>query len=119
MGMLKKHYTIIEECRAKHYIGMQMRWDYTERQVHMVMPGYVEKVLTESHHELPRNHQDSPYTCIPKIYGAGSKRMGVSEYFKDLDAAGNKLTQEVKGKVLYFGRVIEGALLNPLLTIAS
>ena len=119
MSVLKKHYTLTQDWEGERYIGIHLRWDYKGKQVHLAMPGYVEKALKEFHHQLPRKRQDSPYTCTPKKYGAGAQVMDIPEEYEDLSAAGKKFIQQVTGKFLYLGRAIDGTLLTPLSAIAS
>ena len=45
MSVLKKHYTITENWKGKSYTGMHIQRDYNIKQVHVAMPGYVEKAL--------------------------------------------------------------------------
>ena len=45
MSVLKKHYTLTEDWEGKRYIGIHLRWDNKGKQVHLAMPGYVEKAL--------------------------------------------------------------------------
>ena len=54
MSVLKQNYEITEDWEGERYIGMPLRQDYSERKVHLAMPGYVEKVLREFLHEHPR-----------------------------------------------------------------
>ena len=46
-----------------------MYWDYKKGEVHISMPGYVEKALKQFQHKPPRRKQDSPYTWSPPKFG--------------------------------------------------
>ena len=107
MSVFKEHCDIIEGWKGKRYIEMHMRWDYKVKQVHVAIPGYVEKTLKEFCHEQPRTQQDSPYIYTPTQYDAGAQVMEALGDFKDLDAAGTKFIQQVTGKLLYLGRAID------------
>jgi hypothetical protein len=35
------------------YLGLTLNWDYTERKVHLSMPGYIKNALIHFSHEPP------------------------------------------------------------------
>ena len=41
INALKQHYTVAEDWEGTKYGGINLDWDYTKRQVHLSMPGYV------------------------------------------------------------------------------
>ena len=43
--VLKQDYKIEEDWRGTRYIRLTVDWDYRRREVHISMPGYIEKVL--------------------------------------------------------------------------
>ena len=47
MGVLREHYNITDDWQGKKYIGITLDWDYQKRQVHLTMPGYVQKALKQ------------------------------------------------------------------------
>ena len=69
MSVLKENYDVTEDWNGERYIGLHMRWDYKGKQVHVAMPGYVQKALAEFQHELKRRKQYSPFPCATKKYG--------------------------------------------------
>jgi hypothetical protein len=46
--VLNKHYKLTCNWTGSRYIGITLNWDYKRRQVHLSMPGYVEKALNNS-----------------------------------------------------------------------
>ena len=60
MSAWKQHYKMTKDWKGERYIGMHLRWDYAAKKVHIAMPGYVAKALTQFHHEPPRRQQGSP-----------------------------------------------------------
>ena len=52
---LEENYTVTIEWDGKRYIGITLDWDYTRRQVHLFMPGYVGKALKQFDHKLQKN----------------------------------------------------------------
>ena len=58
---LKKNYDISEDWKGLKYCGLSLDWDYKKREVHLSMPGYVEKALARLKHERPKKSQDQPH----------------------------------------------------------
>ena len=52
---LEENYTVTIEWDGKRYIGITLDWDYTRRQVHLSIPGFVGKALKELGHKLQKN----------------------------------------------------------------
>lgn len=71
---LKEHYKISDDWEACKYIGLTLDWDYQEKQVHLLMPRYVEKALKRFGHEKPRKRQDQLHEYVlPPQYGIRSR----------------------------------------------
>jgi hypothetical protein len=70
MSVLKQHYSVTEDWKGKHYIGMHLHRDYKGGRVHVAMTGYVAGALAEFQHKAPRKRQDSPYNMAPRKHGA-------------------------------------------------
>ena len=64
---LKEHYTISDDWEGKKYMGLTLDRDYVGQQVHLSMPGYVEKALKRFEHERLRKRQDQPHKEVPPI----------------------------------------------------
>ncbi|KAL7488941.1 hypothetical protein ACHAW6_014541, partial [Cyclotella cf. meneghiniana] len=118
MSVLQEHYTVKADWAGTRYIGIHLHWDYAQRQVHLHMPGYVKKALTQFHHVLKKKQQQ-PFPHTPIIYGAkqqfakeDSKAPLVSEQDK-------KFIQKVCGKFLFLGRAVDSTLLTPISALAS
>ena len=47
MSIIHQHYQLTEDWEGKLYIGLQLDSDYDQRQVHILMPGYVGKARQE------------------------------------------------------------------------
>ncbi len=50
----KQHYEIKEDWEGTHYLGITLDWDYKKREVHLSMPGYVERALARFGHKIPK-----------------------------------------------------------------
>ncbi len=67
---LKKDYTITINWDATKYIGLTIKWDYTNRKVYIHMPRYLSKALLQFKNSTPKKNQNSPYPHIALQYGA-------------------------------------------------
>ncbi len=67
---LKKYYNITIDKEATKYIGLTLEGDYENGQVHVHMPGYLDKSFTRFKHERPPKNQNSPHPHIVPKYGA-------------------------------------------------
>ena len=72
MKVLQEHYTVKADWTSTRYIGIHLHWDYAQCQVHLYMPGYITKTLTQFHRMLKKK-QKQPLPHTPIIYGAKQK----------------------------------------------
>ena len=119
MSVLKEHYTITEDWAGEKYIGMDIRWDYNKKQVHLAMLGYTPKALDQFKHTAPARKQDSPYLQHPPKYGQKTQYAEKEEISPPLDKHDKRFIQQVTGKFLFLGRAVDSTLLTPLSAIAS
>ena len=68
--MLKQDYDIEEDWEGTRYLGITLDWDYKKREVHLSMPGYVEKALARFGHKIPEEPQHQPHRHTVPSYGA-------------------------------------------------
>ena len=52
---LKQDYEIEEDWEGTRYLGVTLDWDYKKREVHLSMPGYVERALARFGHLIPKH----------------------------------------------------------------
>ena len=69
MKVLQAHYKVKADWTGTGYIRIHLHWDYAQCQVHLYMPGYVTKALTQFDHVL-KKEQKQPFPHTPIIYGA-------------------------------------------------
>jgi hypothetical protein len=68
--VLRQNYQIEEDWGGTQYIGLTVDWDYTRREVHISMPGYVEKALVQFGHQVDKDPQHQPHKHTILSYGA-------------------------------------------------
>ena len=116
---LKQDYEIEEDWDGTWYLGITLDWDYTKREVHLSMPGYVERALARFGHLMPKQLQHQPHKHTVPTYGA------TIQYAKDDDATNllskeeKKYIQQVLGTFLYYGRAVDSTMLTAISSIAS
>jgi hypothetical protein len=63
-------YELITDLEGKVYLGMSLKWDYTNRSCGIYMHGYVSNVLINFQHEAPKHPQHTSYRYVTPVYGA-------------------------------------------------
>jgi hypothetical protein len=114
---LTADYAVTTEWDGKRYIGITLDWDYKRRQVHLSMPGYIQKALKQFQH-VASTKQQQPYPSAPINYGAKKQYATQQSSSPLLDAKGKKFIQQVCGKFLFLGRAVDSTLLCPISAIA-
>ena len=115
----KSGYRLKSDWTGKKYIGITLDWDYTNREVHLSMPGYNEKGLKRFGHEAPARRQDSPHEHAPPNYGAKVQYAKDDDTSAPLDDANTKQIQQIIGTYLFPGRAVNSPLLVPLSSMAG
>eukprot|EP00804_Cyclotella_cryptica_P025587 CCRYP_002823-RE/>CCRYP_002823-RE protein AED:0.29 eAED:0.29 QI:0/0/0/1/0/0/2/0/609 len=115
---LCQHYNVTTDWTGDRYIGIHLRWDYVKHQVHLFMPGYVQKALTIFRHKAT-HRQNQPFPHTPIKYGARKQYAKGPSTSPKLDKQGKKFIQQVCGKFLFYGRAVDSTVLTPLSAIAS
>ena len=81
------------------------------------MPGYIKKALKQFKHERHKlQHQPYPSAIIK--YGAKTQYATTQSTPPQLDKHGKKFIQQVCGKFLFWGQVVDSTLLCPISAIA-
>ncbi len=115
---LKVDYKIDEDWESTSYLGLAIDWDYTKREVHLTMPGYVDKALARFNHEAPTKFQHQPHEHTVPVFGATIQYAKQEDTTKQLPKEDTKFIQQVLGTLLYYGRAVDSTILVALSTIA-
>ena len=116
---LKTDYEIEEDWDGNRYLGITLDWDYKKRQVHLSMPGYVEKALARFGHQVPTRPQNQPHKHTIPTYGATVQYAKDEDTSRTLSKDEKKYIQQVLGTFLYYGRAVDSTMLTALSSIAS
>ena len=116
--VLEEHYKVTTDWSGERYVGIHLKWDYTKQQVHLHMPGYVQKALKQFQHKL-REKQNQPFPHTPIKYGAKKQYAKEESNAPPVDKQKKKFIQQVCGKFLFYGRAVDATVLTPISAIAS
>jgi hypothetical protein len=117
--VLQEHCKVTTDWNGSCYIGITLDWDYGKRQVHLSMPGYVDKALRQFQHATPTAPQHTLFPSMPIKYGAQTQYTKAPSTSPPLDQKGKKIIQQVCGKFLFLGQAVDPTLLCSISAIAS
>ena len=116
--VIKENYGVTTDWAGARYIGITIDWDYSNRLVHISMPGYVAKELKKFHHTKSKK-QHSPLQRTPIRYGSKKQYATQNSTAPPLDKRGQRFIQKVCGNFLFLGRAVDSTLLCPISDIVS
>jgi hypothetical protein len=103
LQVLRQDYEIEEDWEGTSYLGITLDWDYTKREVHLSMPGYIEKALAQFGHQVPTKPQDQPHKHTIPMYGTTVQYTKDDDISRPLSKEEKKYIQQVIGTFLYYG----------------
>jgi hypothetical protein len=117
--ILNEHYVCSIGWTGTRYIGINMDWDYAQRQVHVSILDYVPKALTCFCHCKPRTPQHQPYPHVNSNYGAKAQYTESGNTSPAFPKEGKKFIQEVIGMFLYYAQCVDSNMLAVLGSLAT
>ena len=66
---IKDKYSLKIDWEGANYVGIDLDWNYTKREVILLMKGYVERALKQFKHLQPTRHHYEPTKYKPPEYG--------------------------------------------------
>jgi hypothetical protein len=118
IASIKKTYTLTEDWTSGLYCGITLEWDYVERTVIILMPGYIKMKLQEYEHIMPKKLQTCPYLPEQKKFGTEAQAPLPNNSTPKLDENGIKRVQKIVESILYYARVVDMTVLIALSSIA-
>ncbi len=116
---LKQDYKIEEDWDGHRYLGITLNRDYKKREVHLSMPGNVDKALAQFGHKPPTQPQNQPHKHTIPTYSATLQYAKDEDTTKRLTTDDKKYIQQVLGTFLYYGHAVNSIMLTALSSIAS
>ena len=111
---LRQKYTITVDRKAKKYIGINLKWDYSKHTVELSMPEYVKHALNEFQHLLPSRPENSLYVQNAPLYGRTIHYSDLEDSSDLLPPSYCNLIQQIVGTFLYYGIALENTLMVSL-----
>ena len=103
LQVLRQDYEIEEDWEGTRCLGITLDWNYKTQEVHLSMPGYVEKALAQFGHKIPEEPQHQPHKHTTPLYGATIQYAKAEDSLRLLSKEKKKYIQQVIGTSLYYG----------------
>ena len=116
---LKQQYDITFDWDGKHYLGLDLDWDYIKRTVTLSMPKYIASVLHRLRHPHPKRKQYSPHRWSTPTYGAKVQYAPSDDDAPLLDPPSLTRVQQIVGMLLYYAMALDNTMLVALGSIAG
>ena len=94
-----------KDWEGSKYVGISIDCDYLKREVHMLMPGYVEKSLWRFKKIWTKKTEDQPYVHATPDHDAKVKYASAADTSWLATKKEKTLVQKVVGTSFYYGRV--------------
>jgi hypothetical protein len=118
-GILKEHYKCSQDWSSAHCLGMNIDWDYINKNVHVSMLDYVPEALIRFQHAPPTKPQHQPYPHVKPTYGETKQYAETIDKSPPLFKEDKKYVLEVVGAFLYYARCVDSTMLTVLGSIAT
>jgi hypothetical protein len=116
---LKKDCMITIDWGATKYIGLTIDWDYDKGQVHVHMPGYLDKAFLKFKHVAPSKKQNSPHPHVISQYEAKTQYAESQDESSLLNKYDTKRVQAVMWTLLYYTHAVNSKILTALSSLAT
>jgi hypothetical protein len=118
-GILNEHYKCSQDWDGTRYLGMNMDWDYINKNVDVSMLNYVPEALIRFHHAPPAKPQHQLYPHIKPVYDASKQYAETIDISPPLSKENKKYVQEVVGTFLSYAQCVDSTMLTALGSIAT
>ena len=118
INALNLHYQITEDWTGKKHLGIDLRWDYDKRTVHLSMKHYIRDLLLKCNHPTTKKPCHSPHTNKLPTHGAKIQHADAPDDSPTLNTAETKTIQAIIGSLLCYARAVDNKLVVALSTIA-
>ncbi len=115
---LKEHYNITINKEATKYVGFKLEWDYENGQVHVHMPGNLDKAFTQFKHERPPQKQNSPHPHIVSNYGAEAQYIEVEQEPLSLERKKQNTSKQLR-EPSYYRQAVDSTIPTLLSSLAT
>ncbi|KAL7480858.1 hypothetical protein ACHAW6_006525 [Cyclotella cf. meneghiniana] len=104
---LNEHYQTSQDWKREQYLGLTIKWDYPQQQIHLSMPCYCQKAGQCFRHHAPTKQQHQPYPHTACTYGSKQQHTEATGNSPLLNKADKTFVQEVIGVFLYSAHAVD------------
>ena len=119
LDTLKTIHNISEDWGGKLYCGLNLEWDYCEREVLVAISYYVTKAPHIFQHATPRRAQYAPHQWMRPNYGATNQLATPLDSSPPIPEEQECRIQQTMGTFLYYAHSVDCTMLPALNTIAE
>ena len=116
---LADHFKFHLDWKGENYIGLNLKWNYTQGYVDISMPNYVDKILHRLCHPPPTSPQYSPHEHFPITFGPKGTRQYATAPDTSPPLSSPTYIQQVVGSLLYYARALDNTILPALNDIST
>jgi hypothetical protein len=117
-GILKEHYKCSQDWSGARYFGINIGWDYINKNAHVSMLNYIPEALIRFQHVPPTKPQHQPYPHVKPTYSATKQYGETIDTSPPLSKENKKYVQELVGTFLYYAQCVDSTMLTALGSIA-
>ena len=114
---LNLHSEITEDWTGEKHLGIDLKWDYQKRTVHLSMKHCAKELLIEHNHPVPKKPFHTLNTNKIPTHGAKIRCADAPNGSPELNEVETRKIQAIIGSSLHYGRAVCNKLLVALSTI--
>jgi hypothetical protein len=118
-SILKEHYKCSQDWSGARYLGINIYWDYINKNVHVSMLNYVPEALIRFQQAPPAKPQHQPYPHVKPRCSATKQYAETIDTTPPLSKEDKKFVQDVVGTFLYYAQCVDSTMLSALGSIAT
>lgn len=114
LQVLNGHYKWAIDWEGKKYLGMEIDWEYMQKNALVSMLKYVPEALVQFRHKASQMPQHQPYQHVRPTYGETCQYAESQDTSEPLSKEENTCVQEINGTFLYYARCVDTSMLPAL-----
>ena len=119
LSALHNQYEATTDWNGSNYLGITLKWDYTNRTCDISMPRYIAAVIHLFQHPLPNRLEPSPHFRTEIQYGALIQFAPMDNTTPLLDSDRINPEQQIVGTFLHYGHAVDNTMLVALIPLAT
>eukprot|EP00957_Ditylum_brightwellii_P209955 15364419-Ditylum_brightwellii.AAC.2 len=116
---IKEKYCATVDWKGTQYCGIALEWNYPERWLDILVPGYVSKGLKKLKHPKPSKPEHSLHRHVKIKYGREGQLVPAADTLPKVPKETMEYIQAAVGIFLWYGRIVDLTLLPALNAISA